>query len=225
LIERGDELRTEYRGPSTTSAITVGGLTVHVVRPLEPDRMLDDPTVATLNRDEDYMPYWAYLWPGAFLRAGETALEIGCGLGLAGLVGMARGLYVRFTDYDSAPLAYVRKSVEANGWNSRGFSTGLLDWRDLPDSLYPVVLGADVLYESRLVPLVADVLARTLAPGGEAYIADPYRVAAEDFPRIVRDRGMSCEVERIETISQEHGVINGTLHRVQREVCDRESRQ
>ncbi len=43
------------------------------------------------------MPYWAYLWPGRiFGRGGKRepwpraprALEIGCGLGLAGLVGL-----------------------------------------------------------------------------------------------------------------------------------------
>ena len=46
-----------------------------------------------------------------------------------------------------------------------------------------MILGADVLYERRLVPLVAGLLARMLAPDGIALIADPYRVAAEGFAR------------------------------------------
>ena len=67
------------------------------------------------------MPYWAYLWPGAYFfwspigggpRAGPggwlPALEIGCGLGLAGLRGTgAGGWQVTFTDYDEGALEFV----------------------------------------------------------------------------------------------------------------------
>ena len=89
-------METKYRGPSTVTTIHVGSTAIRLVRPAEPDRLLDDGEVHDLNRRDDYMPYWAYLWPGAFLLAelvargrwaGEPALEIGCGLGLAGLVG------------------------------------------------------------------------------------------------------------------------------------------
>lgn len=218
-------MRTEYDGPATISIIDVGSTPIRLVRPAEPDRLLDDGEVARLNRQDDYMPYWAYLWPGAYLLAevvakgswsGEPALEIGCGLGLAGLVGMARGLTVRFTDYDAAPLAFVARSVAENGFDPSRHSAGLLDWRDLPDESYPLILGADVLYERRLIPLVAGVLAGMLAPGGEAWIADPYRAAAEDFPRVVAAHGLKCTVEPIETRSEELGPVRGTLHRVVR---------
>ena len=36
-------------------------------------------------------------------------LEIGCGLGLAGLAALTRGRTVLFTDYDQAPLDYVAR--------------------------------------------------------------------------------------------------------------------
>src|SRR3954462_8617633 len=109
-------MKTEYRGPTTMSTIRAGSTSIRLVRPAEPDRLLDDGDVHRLNREDDYMPYWAYLWPGAYLLAdvvarrswsGGSALEIGCGLGLTGLVGMARGLSLRFTDYDDAPLSFV----------------------------------------------------------------------------------------------------------------------
>ena len=35
-----------------------------------------------------------------------------------------------------------------------------LDWRHLSDEKFPVILGADVIYEAGLVPLVANLLAR-----------------------------------------------------------------
>src|SRR5947209_6995398 len=148
-------------GPVVTSEIRVGGGSVVVVRPADPDRLLDDPAVHARNRRDDYMPYWAYLWPGAFLlaeavarepwEAGTPALEIGCGLGLAGLVGVARGLRVTFSDYDRAPLEFVARSAAANGFDPSSFATRRLDWRDPPDGRLPLILGADVLYERRLV--------------------------------------------------------------------------
>src|SRR4051794_11170797 len=139
---------TAYEGPATTAALCFGGREVKVVRPSDPDRLLDDPGVHAWNRRDDYMPYWAYLWPGAYLLAeavarepwpeGTPALEIGCGLGLAGLVALGRGLRVRFTDYDEAPLAFAARSARENGFDPATYSTARLDWRDLPDERYPV---------------------------------------------------------------------------------------
>ena len=88
------------------------------------------------------------------------ALEIGCGVGLAGLVALDRGLEVCFTDYDRAPLHFVQRSARENGFDPATFSTRLLDWRDLPEETYPVILGSDSLWRG-LVPLVAGLLGET----------------------------------------------------------------
>jgi hypothetical protein len=53
-----------------------------------------------------------------------------------------------------------------------------------------------------------------LSPGGEAWIADPYRAAAEDFPAAVAAQGLECFAEVVEADSDELGPIHGTLHRV-----------
>jgi predicted nicotinamide N-methyase len=217
---------TRYAGPVVTTEVMAGGRLIRLVRPADPDRMLEEPGVLAWNRVDDYMPYWAYLWPGAFLLAeavarepwqgGLEALEIGCGLGLAGMVGLTRGLRVKFTDYDLTPLDFVARSALANGFDPSRFSTARLDWRDPPEERYSVILGADVLYEHRLVPLVASVLARMLASGGLALIADPYRVAAKRFPAAVEGLGLVCENRPITADSEELGALRGTLHRVTR---------
>src|ERR1700743_1361829 len=62
-------MRTEYRGPTAVGTIRAGSATIRLVRPAEPDRLLDDGDVHRLNHEDDYMPYWAYLWPGAYLLA------------------------------------------------------------------------------------------------------------------------------------------------------------
>lgn len=217
-----------YEGPETVSVLSAGGRSIRMVRPAEPNRLLEHPTILALNAKDDYMPYWAYLWPGAFLLAetvgreswteGTRALEIGCGLGLAGLVGLSSGLNVVFTDYDSAPLRFVERSASANGFEPARYETRLLDWRDLPEETYPVILGADVLYERRLVPLVANLIGRMLAPGGEALVADPYRVAVEDLTGELKRHGLVADAEPTEARDEQGRRVRGTVHRIRR--CD-----
>lgn len=215
---------TAYIGPIKVSTFAFSDRSVRLVRPADPDQLLDTPDVLEWSKRDDYMPYWAYLWPGALLLAGvvahepglsgHRALEIGCGLGLAGLVGLSRGLSVRFTDYDMAPLGFVVRSAEANGFDAAAFSTARLDWRELPDERYPLILAADVLYERRLVPLVANLLARMLEPEGVALVADPNRVAALGFEGELTSRGLICETQSIQLETSELGPLTGTLHRV-----------
>jgi hypothetical protein len=217
---------TEYTGPVTVSDFSLGGAPIRLVRPSDPDRLLDDPGVLAWNRRDDYMPYWAYLWPGAWLLAevvarepitipgGSELLEIGCGLGLAGLVAVRRGLRVRFTDYDEAPLRFVNESARANGFDPSLFTTARLDWRDPPAVRYPLILAADVLYERRLVPLVASVLSTMLASDGLALIADPYRASAEGIDAALEPLGLRCDCEPLTADTPELGPIRGTLRRI-----------
>ena len=138
---------TRYDGPVVTVDIRAGGRRIKLVRPGDPDRMLEEPGVLAWNRADDYMPYWAYLWPGAFLLAeavaqepwpeGVDAMEIGCGLGLGGLVALTRGLRVQFTDYDLTPLDFVvrtpRRTVSTRPGSRRPSSIGV----NLPPGAFP----------------------------------------------------------------------------------------
>ena len=205
----------------------MAGRTIKLVRPVEPDRLLDRPEVHARNEAEDYMPYWAYLWPGALLllgeaarpprrigRAGTRALEIGCGLGLSGLVAVSLGLNVCFTDHDRTAFDYIEASARANGFDPSSYSTALLDWRDPPAERYPLILGADVTYERRLVPLVAGVVAAMLEPGGLALITDPNRVAASGFDWALSSLGLTVEAVSAATSSDEFGQVQGTIYRI-----------
>ncbi|MDB5350278.1 MAG: putative methyltransferase [Planctomycetota bacterium] len=215
---------TTYDGPTTTTSMRFGDRTIQIVRPAEPDRLLNDAAVLDLNRRDDYMPYWAYLWPGAYLLAevvareawvpGTRALEIGCGLGLAGLVGVASGLTLHFTDYDECPLRFVDRSARASGFEPGRVTTARLDWRHPPTDRFPVILGADVLYERRLVPLVCDVISAMLERGGVALVAGPYRVATEELEACLSTRGLIAEAERVSATPEEIPAVSGTLHRI-----------
>ncbi len=221
-------VRTVYEGPVEETELCFSGRALKVVRPSDPDRLLNDPDVLELNRRDDYMPYWAYLWPGAYLLAeavareswnpGDEALEIGCGLGLAGLVALNAGLRVQFSDYDETPLEFVKRSAAANGVEASRFATRRLDWRHLPSETFPVILGADVLYERRLVPLVTRLIDQLLAPGGRALVAGPYRVATEDLDACLAEHGLTAEAVPLTTRDEHDRLIRGTIHRIERTV-------
>jgi predicted nicotinamide N-methyase len=213
----------------------IGDTSVRLARPADPDRLLDDPLVLDWNRRDDYMPYWAYLWPSAHLLAEQVArqpwperpegssptdaLEIGCGLGLAGLVAVARGLRVQFSDYDRAPLEFVARSAAENGFDPTRYSLRQLDWRNPPDERFAIILGADVIYEARLVPLVAHLLARLLAPGGVGLIASPCRAAAEEFPAAVVALGLTCRADPASANAEDGRLIQGMVYRVRRSLA------
>jgi predicted nicotinamide N-methyase len=220
-------MRTDYTGPFERIDLQCGGRVLRIVRPADPDRLLIDPDVISFNRDDDYMPYWAYLWPGAYLLAeavagsswpaGLEGLEIGCGLGLAGLAALVAGVErVTFSDYDTASFDFVARNLELNQIDPARARFQMIDWRDLPDARYPLVLGADVMYERRLVPLVADVAARLLTTDGEAWIAGPYRAAMSDLPSVLDARGLLADEIAMTARDHRGEPVRGTLHRVRR---------
>src|SRR5262249_34268733 len=149
-------------------------------RPDQTDRLLDHPALV------DYMPYWAELWPAARMlakvinraswSAGLHALEIGCGLGLPGIVALSKGVRVTFSDYDSTALRFAADNARLNGFDN--FDTLRLDWRSPPTNVrYPVLLAADLIYEmDNVAPLVA-LIKTLLAPdGGVCLLTDQDRV-------------------------------------------------
>jgi predicted nicotinamide N-methyase len=220
---------TQYSGPVVVTTHVLGGRTIRLVRPTDPDRLLDDPGVIAWNRRDDYMPYWAYVWPGSYLLADAVirepwplvegsapleALEIGCGLGLAGMFALAAGLRVQFSDYDWAPLEFVARGVAANGFDPSHCVFRRLDWRDPPNEQFPIILGSDVIYETRLVPLVANVLSKLLAPGGMGLIATPYRLSAEGFPAALALLGLNCQAEPATVQDPDGELVRGTVYRV-----------
>lgn len=166
--------------------VRVSDETIRVLHPARADLLINEDDFA---RDER-LPYWADLWPAAIALAGHirdlpgdgrTFLELGCGLGLVSAAAVAAGFDVTASDYYDDALRFAAvNTLQHTGVLPR---TRNLDWRALPDDLprYDVVVASDVLYEHPYAALVASVLARVLAPRGEAWVADPGRVAVGLF--------------------------------------------
>lgn len=162
----------------------LGPLTVALLRPPDVERWLDEEAFA---RDE-YLPYWAELWPAARALAaavadralaGARVLELGCGLGLPSVAAALGGATVLATDWSEDALRFVELNAARNGVD---VETALLDWRAPADELlrrrFDLVLASDVLYETRNAEVLLELLPRL---GAEALLADPGRPALPAF--------------------------------------------
>jgi predicted nicotinamide N-methyase len=199
----------------------ISGYTLRLMRPRDPDRLLDDPGVRSASADYDYMPYWAFLWPGAVLLAEHLlrerpapagrAIEIGCGLGLAGLAALAAGWHVTFSDYSPAALEIAAQNARLNGFDR--FEARIIDWQYPPAEAFELVLGADVLYEARCASDVLRVLGRMMAASGVALLADPGRSTADPFPAAAAEAGYRVSTETASSRNELGIVTTGRIFR------------
>jgi predicted nicotinamide N-methyase len=166
--------------------VAVGADAIALWRVADLERHVDR-TALLAGVDPPEPPYWAHLWSGALVLAAavpaagvRTAVELGCGLGLPGLVAARRGARVTFVDRIAAPLGFVRASARANEVASldlvvADFTTPVLRAR------YDLVLAAEVLYDRAAFPAIAAALARLLRPGGRALLTDARRMDTRTF--------------------------------------------
>jgi len=210
-------LRRRFRVIETEVAL--GRTTISLAHPASSDELISE---------EDYLkderlPYWAEPWPSSFVLArhlvsddslvgvggGRSMLELGCGTGLVAAAATLAGFAVTASDYYEDALRFARVNV----WHAaqRLIDVVHLDWRALPELLprYEVVIASDVLYERPYAEIVARTLARTLAPGGVAIVADPGRMATPAFIEACPTVGL--RIEKARRLPYEEGAVKQTI--------------
>jgi predicted nicotinamide N-methyase len=164
--------------------VPLAGGELAVLRPRDSEALLDEHAF----EHEEFLPYWAELWPSgvALARAvaaralkGARVVELGCGLGLPSIAAARAGGRVLATDWSPAAIDLLRANAARNG---AALETAVVRWTApaalLARAPFDLVLAADVLYERRNVPVLAELLPRL---GGEVLLADPGRPPLEAF--------------------------------------------
>ena len=179
--------------------VTVGDERVALWQVVDLERHVDRAALLGAE-DPPEPPYWAHLWSGARVladvvppRAG-TVLEIGCGLGLPGLVAAHRGARVTFLDRVPAALAFVRASATANAVVDARFIVADAAGAALR-ARFDVVLVAELLYDRTLFGSLASALARWIAPGGRALLSDAGRTDTRAFYPALEAAGLRWRAE------------------------------
>jgi predicted nicotinamide N-methyase len=196
-LDKSVDFLPKIPGGWSERAFDVFGPSKTVYLPADPDAFLDDPAVTDRHETSGYMPYWAYVWPASLHLARQVAsapwprgtrvLELGCGVGLAGLAAVLRGDDVVFSDYD--PVAVELCLLNARRWGQS--ATGwVFDWRDLGNSpRFEAILGCEVIYELGNHDPLLNVLDHLLSDTGLAWFADAGRIRAPAFIDRLAPRG------------------------------------
>jgi predicted nicotinamide N-methyase len=192
--------------------VPLRGRDLRLMRPRDPEALLDE---EAFNREE-YLPYWAELWPSSVALArmiagralrGARTLELGCGLGLPSIAAALAGGRVLATDWSSEAVAMTASNAERNGAQ---LETLVCSWTEpgplLERAPWDLVLASDVLYEPRNADALLQLLPRL---GAEVWLADPGRAPSGPFLEAAR-RDWTVTTRRAPELA------NGAVHRLRR---------
>jgi 2-polyprenyl-3-methyl-5-hydroxy-6-metoxy-1,4-benzoquinol methylase len=137
-------------------------------------------------------PLWAKIWPAGMVLADHLSrtapeatgriLEIGSGIGLAGIVAACRGHRVTLTDFDEHALNFARANALVNG--CQRLEVACLDWnRPAFEDRFDTIIGSEVIFREADVAPLDGLFRRYLAPGGVILLAAEMRKPLADFFR------------------------------------------
>lgn len=219
------EAPADALGPPVREKVILEDRTFLIERPTDPDLLLNHPAIHDAFDRDEHMPYWAELWPGARMMGkallreswpeNQTALEVGCGLGLAGVVALSVGLHVIFSDYNLTALQFAEMNARANGYSN--FELMPLDWRFPPEDLQvPLILASDVIYESRNIDPLLKLIHTILAPEGLCLLSDQNRAPAELFREALTREGFHYTSQMMRAGEPGGPRVKGALYRIQK---------
>jgi predicted nicotinamide N-methyase len=192
--------------------VALPGRELALLAPRDGDALLSEEAF----EHEEFLPYWAELWPSALALArviarrpltGRRVIELGCGLGLPAIAAALAGGRVLATDWSPDAVAMTARNAERNGAE---LTTAVYRWdAPPPRPAWPLVLASDVLYEGRNVPALLELLPRVTDQGGEVWLADPGRAPAARFLEA------AATSWRIDAIPHD-GPAHVTVHRLAR---------
>ena len=205
--------------------IAVNGVADLTIRSLLDKQQFADPLGAADRQgiSSAAWPLFGLLWPSGSLlaallaarpvTAGERILEIGCGLGLASLVGHRRGADI--TASDSHPLAesFIAENLRLNELAPMKYRHG--HWSESAaqrqhardDGLhalrgrFDLIIGSDLLYERDEAGALAQFIGLHSAPGALVWIVDPDRGNRPAFNRHMAAQGFCLREERLDRVA------------------------
>ena len=148
-------------------------------------------------------PLWSKIWEASIVLANHMAampvdpqnhlLEIGCGVGVIGIVAARYGHRVTMTEYNRDALNFARANARVNH-ASKSSELGIteLDWTK-PDleGRFDMILGSEVIYKEEYFEPLLGLFRRYLKPGGEIILAEGLRKTSLEFFKRMSD---SCDI-------------------------------
>jgi predicted nicotinamide N-methyase len=119
---------------------------------------------------------------------GKNVLEIGCGLGLPGIISAIIGANVILTDYLAGALKFAEYNWKLNVKTPPDIR--LLDWRHRSNiAPVDVLLASDVAYESRSFLPLLNAFKSLIRKNGIVILSEPNRKFAREFFEQLKTEG------------------------------------
>lgn len=167
-----------------TVPFTIHGRQLQFIKPREIDRFIaaDDPL-----RD---FPLWAKIWDASAVLAEYMAqlptepplqiLELGAGLGVAGITAAVFGHHVTITEHDPHALDFLKANALLN--HCPGAVICPLDWaRCELEGQFDLIIGSEIVYSDQIIDMLAGVFHKYLRPQGRIVLAEGVRATGVRF--------------------------------------------
>ncbi|MFC1883655.1 methyltransferase [Thermodesulfobacteriota bacterium] len=142
----------------------------------------------------DNFPLWAKIWEASIVLAehlagippepGKTYLEIGCGVGVVGVVASAFGHKFVSTEFNPDAIAFCRANSELNySPDHKGPEIEKLDWNN-PATVkgpFDTIVGSEVIYNEKDFEPIFGLFKTFLKPTGEIILAERVRKTSIEF--------------------------------------------
>jgi predicted nicotinamide N-methyase len=186
-----------------TIPVEIQGRRLQFIKPKEIDKFIDpdDPLKG--------FPLWAKMWEASAVLAEYLAhlpavpplqiLELGAGLGVAGITAAAFGHRVTITEYDAHALEFLNANALLNLCTNTAIRR--LDWAQ-PDleGRFDLIIGSEIVYNNQSIDLLAAVFQKYLRPQGRIVLAEGVRATGVRF----WERMAACFDVRVRKISLRH---------------------
>jgi predicted nicotinamide N-methyase len=162
--------------------------------------------------DDERLPYWAEVWPASVLLGrhisrnaeslqGRPCLDLGCGLGLTGMIASSIGAKVVAFDYEWQAVRFALHNARLNDVPQPLWMH--MDWRQpsVKAGVFDFIWGGDILYEKKFFDPLIQLFRHALAPGGKIWIGEPVRTVSKPVWDELRDQGFLPEKLTVEKVA------------------------
>ena len=169
-----------------------------------------------LDKDDVFsqFPLWSKIWEASIVLANHVVampvdprgqlLEIGCGVGLVGIVAASYGHRVTMTEYNRDALNFARANARVNHTSGSSEPEIVeLDWtKPVLEGRFDTILGSEVIYKEEYFEPLSDLFRRYLKPHGEIILSEGLRKTSLAFFKRMAD---VCDVRAQKRILRSKG--------------------
>ncbi len=172
--------------------VKAGGHNLQILQIVDLEKYID--RLAEESRKTIELPFWAKIWPASillsyyltsetFARNRGSIIELGCGIGLAGLFAASSGYDVVLTDYNLDALIFTKINILKNNLQDRAHVLQVDFTRDRLSQKFDHIIGSEIFYQETGYRGLVKFLLFHLQdnPSSEVVLAADYRIKAKKF--------------------------------------------